>query len=285
MEERITYYSDGLKMSGILRLPADYTERGRLPAVIVCPGFMSTAESLPRGFAEELCTGGCIALTLDYRGFGQSEGPRGRVIPMEEVVDISNAISYLQSRPEVNPDQIGLLGISLGGGNSIYVATQDRRAKCVVSMVAMSNAERRMRRFRTDAEWEAFLKRLQQDRIHRVLTGKSEEVDPYAEIIIIQHDPYRGALHQESKTTLETADAYLHFKPEDVVDKVSPTPILFIQAGKDELIPGDASIMHAKAKDPKKLVTLPDVTHFDFYGNALKEAMEPVVEWFQQHLR
>src|SRR5215510_9395602 len=99
MRERINYYSDGLKLTGIFSTP-DTREESQLPAVVLVPGFMSTAEALHPGFAEQLNAGGFVSLTMDFRGFGESEGVRGEVIPYLQVFDASNAISYLQSRPE-----------------------------------------------------------------------------------------------------------------------------------------------------------------------------------------
>src|SRR6266498_223251 len=153
MRERISYYSDGLKLSGILSTPDN--SRGRhFPGVVLVPGFMSTADAFFPGFAEELNAAGFVSLTMDFRGFGESEGVRGEVIPYLQIYDASNAISYLQSRPEVNPDKIAVLGVSLGGGEVAYIAARDRRVKCVASMVLVGDGERRMRRFRTQQEWE-----------------------------------------------------------------------------------------------------------------------------------
>src|SRR5947209_20423964 len=129
MKKRISYYSDGLKLSGILSAPDNSRKGQRFPAVLLVPGFMSTADAFFPGFAEELNEGGFVSLTMDFRGFGQSEGVRGEVIPYLQVYDASNAISYLQSRPEVNPDNIALLGVSLGGGEVAYIAARDRRVK------------------------------------------------------------------------------------------------------------------------------------------------------------
>src|SRR5918994_3874823 len=130
MRERISYYSDGLKLSGILNTPEN--SRGRhFPGVVLVPGFMSTADAFFPGFADELNKGGFVSLTMDFRGFGESEGVRGEVIPYLQIYDASNAISSLQSRPEVNPDKIAILGVSLGGGEVAYIAARDRSVKAV----------------------------------------------------------------------------------------------------------------------------------------------------------
>src|SRR4026207_975462 len=115
MRERISYYSDRLKLSGLLSTP-DNSKGKRFPGVVLVPGFMSTADAFFPGFAEELKAAGFVSLTMDFRGFGESEGVPGEVIPYLQIYDASNAISYLQSRPEVNPDKIALLGVSLAGG-------------------------------------------------------------------------------------------------------------------------------------------------------------------------
>ena len=57
MRERISYYSDGLKLSGILNTPEN-AQGKRFPGVLLVPGFMSTADAFFPGFADELNKGG-----------------------------------------------------------------------------------------------------------------------------------------------------------------------------------------------------------------------------------
>src|SRR5215213_6233272 len=255
MKERISYYSDGLKLSGILSKPDNAKKGSNLPGVVLVPGFMSTADAFFPGFADEFTAAGFVSLTMDFRGFGESEGVRGEVIPYLQIYDASNAISYLQSRPEVNPDKIALLGVSLGGGEVAYIAARDRRVKCVASMVLVGDGERRMRRFGTEKERKSLKEKVEEER------------------------------EKGNRTTLATVDGWLGYKPEEIIDKVSPTPILFVQAEKDELEADDADILYRKAKDPKKLFTLEGGVHFDVYGKRTNEAMKPVLEWFKQYLQ
>ena len=297
MKKRITYYSDGLKLSGILSTPDNSREGTRFPAVLLVPGFMSTADAFFPGFAEELNAGGFVSLTMDFRGFGESEGVPGEVIPYLQIYDASNAISYLQSRSEVNPDKIAVLGVSLGGGEVAYIAARDRRVKCVASMVLVGDGERRMRRFRTEQQWETLMQKVQEDRINRVLTGKSKDFRGFlnegTDSVLIMPPDLSSSLkdaeqvekEKGNRTTLATVDGWLDYKPEEIIDKVSPTPILFVQAEKDELEADDADRLFRKAGEPKKLFTLKDGVHFDVYGKRTNEAMKPVLEWFNQHLQ
>jgi fermentation-respiration switch protein FrsA (DUF1100 family) len=296
MRERISYYSDGLKLSGILTTPEN-AQGKRFPGVLLVPGFMSTADAFFPGFADELNKGGFVSLTMDFRGFGESEGVRGEVIPYLQIYDASNAISYLQSRPEVNPDKIAILGVSLGGGEVAYIAARDRRVKAVASMVLVGDGVRRMRKFRTEEQWQTLMQKVQEDRINRAVTGKSKEFRGFlkegTDSVLIMPPDLTSSLKEAEQvedekgnsTTLATVDGWLSYKPEEIIDKVSPTPILFVQAEKDELEADDADILYRKAKEPKKLFTLKDGVHFDVYGKRTNEAMKPVLEWFNQYLQ
>ena len=296
MRERISYYSDGLKLSGILNTP-EHAQGKRFPGVLLVPGFMSTADAFFPGFADELNKGGFVSLTMDFRGFGESEGVRGEVIPYLQIYDASNAISYLQSRPEVNPDKIAILGVSLGGGEVAYIAARDRRVKAVASMVLVGDGVRRMRKFRSEEQWQTLMQKVQEDRINRAVTGKSKEFHGFlkagTDSVLIMPPDLTSSLKEAEQveddkgnsTTLATVDGWLAYKPEEIIDKVSPTPILFVQAEKDELEADDANILYRKAKEPKKLFTLKDGVHFDVYGKRTNEAMKPVLEWFNQYLQ
>src|ERR1043165_5520562 len=295
MGERISYYSDGLKLSGILSTPDDSGGR-HFPGVVLVPGFMSTADAFFPGFAEELNAAGFVSLTMDFRGFGESEGVRGEVIPYLQIYDASNAISYLQSRPEVNPDKIAILGVSLGG-EVAYIAARDRRVKAVASMVLVGDGVRRMKKFRSEEQWQTLMQKVQEDRINRAVTGKSKEFHGFlkagTDSVLIMPPDLTSSLKEAEQveddkgnsTTLATVDGWLAYKPEEIIDKVSPTPILFVQAEKDVLEADDADRLYAKAKEPKKLFTLKDGVHFDVYGKRTNEAMKPVLEWFRQYLQ
>jgi dienelactone hydrolase len=51
------------------------------------------------------------------------------------------AIDYLVSRPDVDPDRIGVTGISGGGAATIWISAADERVKCAVPVSGMSDLE------------------------------------------------------------------------------------------------------------------------------------------------
>src|SRR5712691_8747999 len=101
MTERVSFQSDGLKLAGALHVP-DGGARRR-PAFLVLHGFGSNKDSGGSvATATMLAELGYAALRFDMRGCGESEGPRGRVICLEQVEDTRHALTYLATRPEVD---------------------------------------------------------------------------------------------------------------------------------------------------------------------------------------
>src|SRR6202045_2102371 len=106
------------------------------------------------GLAQQLAAAGINVLTLDYRGFGESDGDRFDKLPPQEAAqiqqekwpgDIDTAFEYLVSQPGVTRNMIGVGGASCGVNNSIQTA---RRHPQVKSLVLLSgNTDLKGRQF------------------------------------------------------------------------------------------------------------------------------------------
>jgi predicted acyl esterase len=77
----ITFFSEGLRLDGDLYLPAGLQAGEKRPAVIPLSGYQGLKGLQPARFARALVPLGYICLVFDYRGFGRSEGRRGRLVP------------------------------------------------------------------------------------------------------------------------------------------------------------------------------------------------------------
>jgi len=86
--------------------------------------------------------------------------------------------------------------------------------------------------------------------------------------------------------TLESADAIINYRPETVVNNISPRAAMWICAKNDTLVPVDQSRrMFEKAGEPKKLVILENEEHHSLYfGKGFKKVMTNATEWFDTHL-
>lgn len=292
----VSFYSDGLKLSGLLYEPDDLRPGEKRPSVVCCHGYTGMKDVYLLPVPERLANHGYVALTFDHRGFGKSEGTVARLIPWEQVEDIRNALTFMQTVPSVDFDRIALYGTSFGGGNVVATAGTDDRVKCIVSVVPVGDGERWMKSLRRPWEWLNFLDVLEADRRQRVLTGDSKRVDITE---LMPGDPHsRQVIQEKVKASerytqgypLENAEATMRYKPESVVDRISPRPILFIHSERDGLVPADESrSLFAKAGEPKKLVTIPNADHYDVYKFVSEEVFEVVMKetlaWFSQYLR
>ena len=181
MQEDVTFVSDGLKLSGRITLPEDYKKGERRAAVIVLHGFGSNKNSgnvtIP---CEMLSKRGYVTLGFDMRGCGDSEGEKGRVICLEQVADTQSAISFLQTRAEVDPERIGLLGSSFGAAVAVYTGSVDKRVGAAISSGGWGNGERKFRGQHPGKEqWAKFTAMLEEGKRHREKTGQSLMVPRY----------------------------------------------------------------------------------------------------------
>src|SRR5690606_27149486 len=123
-------------------------------------------------------------LSIDYRGFGESEGERGIVNPTHQLEDLINGVTYLTTRSDVN-GAIGAFATGgTGGGNVVMLAAEDPRVRAVVSQFPVADGRDWLRRMRTEWEWIEYEHQLVEDRKQRVLTGKSKLVHPRDEVMV-----------------------------------------------------------------------------------------------------
>jgi len=114
------------------------------PCLVMSHGFSAVKEMALDNYASHFI--GQLALNIlvyDHRGWGASDTlpgqPRQELIASIQCSDISDAITYAQSRKEVNPEKIGIWGTSYSGGHVLWVGAVDKRVKAVVSQLAMVN--------------------------------------------------------------------------------------------------------------------------------------------------
>lgn len=286
------FTSPGYELSAVLYEPADAVAP-RSPGVVLCQGFGGFKEGTPPALATHLATHGYTVLTFDYRGFGESEGPRGRLDPFGQVQDIRDAITYLGDLDGVDETRIGLYGTSFGGALVTYVTAMDDRVESVVATVPVSHGERWLRSLRRHWEFEEFLDEIAEDRHERVRTGTSRLVEKYH---IMVPDPqtteyYAEVVREEpslahAQITLESVERIMEFRPVDVAHRISPRPLLVIAAERDILVePSEAVNLHASAREPKRLITMPGINHFTVYQSGVREeVMNLAVDWFDTHM-
>ena len=122
--EKVDFLSrDGLRLRG-------YFIAGRKrQTIILVHGLRGTGLALSTQ-ARMLWKAGYSVLMPDLRGHGDSEGDT--ITGVLEINDIHGAMEYLGTRPDVDADQVGILGVSFGAIVALKAATEIKSIRAVV---------------------------------------------------------------------------------------------------------------------------------------------------------
>ncbi|MFH1428131.1 MAG: alpha/beta hydrolase [Candidatus Margulisiibacteriota bacterium] len=290
MKKDINFYSEGQKIAGNLYFPDNYQEGNKYPGIILCHGFAGIKEVLLPPYAESFAKAGFIALVFDYRGFGDSEGDRGRLIPQEQVTDIRNAITYLQSLPEIEPEKLGLWGTSFGGANAIYTSAADKRVQAVAVQLTFGNGERVIKQPLSPEDSDKLDQTTR--KVWERLVNKNKDLKLSPDQILTDEDSkifYQDIIKKypeiQTKISLTTLRHTMEYKPEEVITSVNK-PVLIIAAEHDAACPLEESkMLYDKANEPKLFHLLKGAKHYDTYtGEFFKESCGQAVQWFKERL-
>ncbi len=107
---------------------------GQLPAIAVCGPFGAVKEQAAGLYAQEMAERGFLTIAFDPSFTGESGGtPRYMTSPDINTEDFSAAVDFLVTRPDVNPDKVGIIGICGWGGIAINAAAADTRIKATLA--------------------------------------------------------------------------------------------------------------------------------------------------------
>jgi pimeloyl-ACP methyl ester carboxylesterase len=267
MAEKVFFQSDGLKIAGLIDLPADFKAGERRPAFIVLHGFGGNKDGQGQAVvAKQFAQWGYVTLRIDFRGCGESEGEHGRIICLDQVADTRNAISFFSTRPEIDPQRIALVGSSFGAAVAVFTGGADRRVAAVVSCGGWGDGERKFRgQHPTSEAWAKFTAMLEEGKRQRERTGKSLMVPRYDIVPIPEKLRNRMSGGSIMEFPAETAQSMNDFRADDQVGNISPRPLLLLHSANDSVTPTYESIeMFKKARQPAELHLLADVDHFTF---------------------
>lgn len=102
------------------------------PAIVFLHGLLSTHQEFG-DYPARFCAQGYLALAIDLRGHGTSDGMRGFITEDRMVEDAIRAIDFLQIQPGLDPNRIVLFGHSLGGAAAVCTAARDTRVAAIVA--------------------------------------------------------------------------------------------------------------------------------------------------------
>lgn len=102
----------------------------RVPLIVICHGFVGNRIGVDRLFvktARELAEDGNLVLRFDYIGCGESTGEYGAEGLQSMIHQTKSVLDYALDCCDVDPQQVTLLGHSLGGATALHTAVRDKR--------------------------------------------------------------------------------------------------------------------------------------------------------------
>ena len=170
MQEKLSFTSDGLKLSAVLHVPdAAGPASGCLRSSCCTASSAPRTNCMPRSRRACWRRLGYARFRIDFRGCGESEGARGQVRCFDQVADTKNALTlprrargdrcqpHRRDRPQLRR-----------GGCGLHRRGRRRAVACVISSCGWGHGERKFRgQHPTPEAWAKFTDMLAQGREHK----------------------------------------------------------------------------------------------------------------------
>ncbi len=294
-----------LNVVGNLFVPKGLANTTRSPAIIVGHPMGAVKEQSSNLYAQKLAEEGFVTLSLDLSFWGESEGsPRNAVLPDVYAEDFSAAVDYLGTRPFIDRERIGVLGICGSGSFVISAAKIDPRMKAIatVSMYDMGAANRNgLKHSQTLEQRKQVIAAAAEQRYVEFTGGKTEYTGGTVQALNADTHPIqreffdfyrtpRGEFtpasstpQQTTRPTLSSNTKFMNFYPFVDIESISPRPMLFVTGANAHSREFSEEAMRL-AGEPKELVIVPNAGHVDLYDRVDLIPVAKLTQFFQDHL-
>ena len=305
--QKVTFKNQyNMDIVGNLFIPKDLNQNTKNPAIIAGHPMGAVKEQSANMYAQKLADQGFVTLSLDLSFWGESEGqPRNAVSPDIYAEDFNAAVDFLGTRPFVDRERIGVLGICGSGSFVISAAKIDPRMKAIatVSMYDMGAANRNaLKHSLTLEQRKKIIEEAAEQRYLEFTGGETkytsgtvhelnENSSPIEREFYDFYRTPRGEFTSQGQspklTTHPTCSSnvkFMNFYPFADIETISPRPMLFIT--------GD--IAHSRefsedayrlAGEPKELVVVPNAGHVDLYDRVELIPFDKLTAFFSKNLK
>lgn len=221
-----------------------FKKDSRDTVLIICHGFSMSKDAKPFLNLSGDLFKFCDVITMDQRGHGRSEGIFS--FSFKEHKDIEIIIGHAKKAYK----NIYLMGFSLGAASSIIEVAKKKDVSGLIAVSPPVSFDKIENRFLDKGAFipgiQKFGRHLFRLRIGNIFTKKEN--------------------------------------PIDVIDKISPIPILIIQGEKDPIIlKWHAEVLYEKAREPKKLIIVKSGLHAEeLYRQNPKDFVNLCISWLQE---
>jgi hypothetical protein len=302
--EKVSYPNRyGITVAADMYLPKDIDKSKKYAAILVGTPYGGVKEQGAGIYAQTMAERGFVAIAFDESFNGESSGePRHVSSPDIFVEDFSAGVDFLGTRPFVDRNKIGVIGICGSGGFSITAAQVDHRIKALAtaSMYDMSrvirngwkdgmSAEQRKKALDQLGEqrWKDFENGsplLPQGFPSEPADSIPEGLDPITSEFFEYYAMARGHHPRSHGPFTQTSNvAFMNFPLMNYIDTISPRPILFIigENAHSRYFTEDAYKM---AAEPKELYIVPGARHIDLYDRMDMIPFDKLEAFFNENL-
>jgi len=295
-----------MKVVGNLFTPKDLNKKTKSPAIIVGHPMGAVKEQSANLYATKMAERGFVTLSLDLSFWGESEGqPRNAVLPDIYAEDFSAAVDFLGTRPFVDRERIGVIGVCGSGSFVISAAKIDPRMKAIatVSMYDMGAANRNaLRKSLTLEQRKKIIAEATAQRDVEFTGGKTkytsgtdhelnENTHPIQREFYDFYRTPRGEFTPKGSSpkltthpTLTSNVRFMNFYPFNDIETISPRPMLFIAGEKAHSIEFSEDAYRLAAQ-PKELHIVPGAGHVDLYDRVDYIPFDKLTAFFTEHLK
>lgn len=302
--EKVSYKNRyGITVVADVYLSKDIDKSKKYPAIVIGTPYGGVKEQGAGIYAQNMAERGFVAIAFDESFNGESSGePRHVSSPDIFVEDFSAGVDFLGTRPFVDRNRIGAIGICGSGGFSITAAQVDPRIKAVAtaSMYDISSMIRDgFGKTMTDEQRAQTLVQLGEQRWKDFENGTPEVpmgfprepadsipegLDPISSEFFEYYGMERGHHPNAGAAfTITSSMSFMNFPLMNYIDTISPRPILFIigENAHSRYFSEDA---YERAAEPKELYIVPGARHIDLYDRTDMIPFDKLESFFAKYL-
>ena len=295
-----------MKVVGNLFLPKSMKEGGKYPAIIVGHPMGAVKEQSANLYATKMAERGFVTLSIDLSFWGESEGePRNAVLPEVYSEDFSAAVDFLGTRPFVDRNLIGVIGICGSGSFAISAAKIDPRLKAIatISMYNMGAANRNgLNHSLTLEQRKQIMAEAAEQRYTEFLGGETKYTSGTVHQLTETSSPIEREFYEFYRTqrgeftpggatpmttthpTLSSNVKFMNFYPFEDIETISPRPMLFI-TGENAHSREFSEDAYRLAAEPKELYIVPGAGHVDLYDRVSLIPFNKLEAFFKEYLK
>lgn len=306
---KVTFHNRyGITLVADMYTPKTMKKGDKLAAIAVAGPYGAVKEQVSGRYAQEMAARGFLTIAFDPSFTGESAGaPRNTTSPDINTEDFSAAVDFLSVQDNVNPEQVGILGICGWGGFALNAAAMDTRIKATVTstmydmtrVIANGYFDYEKDAATLKKERMALRKQVNEQRTidyktgtYKMAGGVPTEVDEKTSAFVKDyHDYYQEKLGYSPRSfgsttgaTLSSLTAFMNMPLLSYSDEIE-SAVLMIHGEKAHSRYFSEDAFKKLQGDNKELLIIPGAVHTDLYYKMDVIPFDKIEAFYMKYLK